>query len=204
MRIIARHACLLILFAILASTPVKADGHGEAAHIAVENPAELSPADAEKIYAGLKQSMAENYALSRMDLVDNYLSWKRYNSAPYLSATHGQRFVSNYANDAGSAYGALKDGERYPVGTVLAKDSITVTDEGKTFPGALFVMEKLAAGASPDTADWRYVMIIPDGSLYGDTQGDETEQVQYCHSCHKAKAKQDFVFFIPDAFRSNP
>lgn len=204
MRNIARHAFLLLLFAALASGPVNAEGDGEAAHIAVENPADLSPEGAEEIYATLKASMGDNYALSRMALIDNYLSWKRFNSAPYLSATHGQRFVNNYANVTGSAYGALKDGERYPAGTVLAKDSITVTDEGKTFPGALFVMEKLATGTSPDTADWRYVMIIPDGSLYGDTQGDETEQVQYCHTCHEAKAEQDYVFFIPEAFQINP
>ena len=37
---------------------------------------------------------------------------------------------------------------------------MTVTDEGKIYPGAMFVMEKLAQGANPETADWRYIMVL--------------------------------------------
>ena len=173
----------------------------ETAHVAVENPAELSQDEANAIYDTLKQKLDELYAPAQLNPIKDYQSWKRYNSAPYISATHGQRFVNNYVNEIGKDYGKLKDNEKYPVGTVLAKDSITVTDTGQTFPGAMFVMEKLAAGTSPETADWRYVMVIPDGSIFGDTIGDEPELVEYCHACHTAEADRDYIFYIPKDYR---
>ena len=182
-------------------TVALAQDNAETAHIAVENPADLNHADANAIYDKLKAKLDELYAPADLDLIDGYQSWKRYNSAPYISATHGQRFVNSYANAIGKEYGKLKGEQRYPVGTVFAKDTITVTDTGKNFPGAMFVMEKLAPGTSPDTADWRYVMVIPDGSIFGDTVGDEPELVEYCHACHVAKANRDYVFYVPEAYR---
>lgn len=192
------------LILVLASLPSIAQEDAETAHIAVENPAALTQEQANQIYQALKQTLADRYAPAKLDLIDNYQSWKRFNSAPYLSATHGQRFVNNYANEHGRDYGQLKPGETYPEGTIFAKDTITVTDQGKNFPGAMFVMEKLPVGKSPQTADWRYVMVIPDGSIFGDTTGDEPELVEYCHACHIAKARQDYVFYVPKAFRISP
>ena len=189
---------------LLAGVASSAQEDAETAHIAVENPADLSQDEANRIYDTLKQALADGYAPAKMKLIENYQDWKRYNSAPYLSATHGQRFVNSYANDLGGNYGRLKPGETYPAGTVFAKDTITVTDEGKNFPGAMFVMEKLPAGKSPDTADWRYVMVIPDGSIFGDTVGDEPELVEYCHACHEAKADDDYVFYVPEEYRVSP
>ena len=191
----------VLIPAIFASAYSFAQEDAETAHIAVENPADLSMDEANKIYDALKQMLADGYAPAKMDLIENYQSWKRYNSAPYLSATHGQRFVNSYANELGGNYGQLKPGETYPEGTVFAKDTITVTDEGKNFPGAMFIMEKLASGSNPDTADWRYIMVIPDGSIFGDTTGDEPELVEYCHACHEARADDDYVFYVPEEFR---
>jgi hypothetical protein len=190
-----------LLLSLTASPNAAAQESGEQAHIAVENPADLTSDEANRIYNSLRRRLAEGYATSGMEIVDNYQSWKRYNSAPYLSATHGQRFVNNYANAASGDYGRLKVGGTYAPGTVLAKDSVTVTTQGKVFPGALFVMEKLQSGSNPDTADWRYVMIIPDGSIYGDTTGDEPELAEYCHACHQARADDDYVFFVPEAYK---
>ena len=189
------------VFAGLFCATALAQDTAETAHVAVENPAELTQEQANAIYDELKARLDALYAPADLDLIKNYQSWKRYNTAPYISATHGQRFVNNFVNEIGSDYGKLKSGERYPVGTVLAKDSITVTDDGKTFPGAMFVMEKLPEGRSPETADWRYVMVIPDGSVFGDTIGDEPELVEYCHVCHEAVADDDYVFYIPEDYR---
>ena len=173
-------------------------------HIEVREPADLTPNEANQIYEKLKQDLAQRYAVSGLKLIDGYQSWKRYNSSPYVSATHGQRYVNSYANATGRQYGQLKPGERYPVGTVFAKDSITVTASGSSFPTALFVMEKLAQGTNKSTADWRYLMILPDGSIFGDTLGEEPEQVSYCHACHTAKQDDDYVFFVPEEFRMKP
>lgn len=170
-------------------------------HFTIKNPAKLATEEINRVYNQLKERMAGGYALAKLPIIRNYQSWRLYNSEPYLSATHGQRYVNNYANKVVQNYGQLKKGETYPVGTVFAKDTITITAEKKVFPGAMFIMEKLPAGASPDTADWRYVMVLPDGSMFGDTAGDEAQNVQYCHACHIIKSKVDYVFFIPKKYR---
>ncbi|MFK5980998.1 MAG: cytochrome P460 family protein [Rhizobiaceae bacterium] len=171
------------------------------AHLAIKNPARLTAVEINKVYDELKGRMAGGYKLAKLPILKNYQSWKRYNSEPYLSATHGQRYVNNYANGLVDNYGKLKNGETYPVGTVFAKDSITVTKQKEIYLGAMFVMEKLTKGKSPETADWRYVMVLPDGSMFGDTTGDEAESVEYCHACHIQKSRDDFVFFVPEKYR---
>ncbi len=191
-------AAIIVLFAGFA--PLNAQVSIGDAHLAIENPAELSKEDANRIYNGLMAQMADGYGMSRLEIIADYQSWKRYNTAPYLSATHGRRFVNNYANTTGETYGSLAEGESHPPGTVLAKDSITVTADGKTYPAAMFVMEKLAAGLSPKTADWRYLVVNPDGSLFGDTMGEEPELVKYCHACHEAMDSLDYVFFVPEDY----
>ncbi len=172
----------------------------ENAHIAIENPADLSKEEALRIYKSLQRRMARGYDAAKLDLLMNYQSWPLFNDAPYISATHGQRFVNSYANRMAHNYGTLQEGEKLPVGSVLAKDSVTVTDEGNIHPGAMFVMEKLREGASPDTADWRYIMVLPDGSLFGDTTGFRASAVAYCHECHEAVADRDYTFFVPEDY----
>ncbi|MDA7964537.1 cytochrome P460 family protein [Ruegeria sp.] len=171
------------------------------AHIAIENPADLTKDEARQHYRGLTKRMARGYAAAQLDLIRNYQNWPLFNDAPYISATHGQRFVNSYANRMAHNYGTMAEGEELPVGSVLAKDSMTVTDEGNIHPGAMFVMEKLPKGASPDTADWRYIMVLPDGSLFGDTMGNRAGAVAYCHDCHEAVADRDYTFYVPEEFR---
>ncbi len=173
----------------------------EDAHLAIENPAELTKDEARGHYKSLARRMARGYAAAQMDLNRNYQNWPLFNDAPYISATHGQRFVNSYANRMAHNYGTLQEGEVLPVGSVLAKDSMTVTDEGNVHPGALFVMEKLPAGTNPDTADWRYIMVMPDGSLFGDTMGNRADAVAYCHVCHEAVADRDYTFYVPEEFQ---
>ncbi|WP_170571657.1 cytochrome P460 family protein [Ruegeria atlantica] len=172
----------------------------EDAHIAIENPADLSKEEASRIYKSLQKRMARGYDAAHLDLLMNYQNWPLFNDAPYISATHGQRYVNSYANRMAHNYGTLQEGEKLPVGSVLAKDSVTVTDEGNIHPGALFVMEKLPEGASPETADWRYIMVLPDGSMFGDTTGFRASAVAYCHDCHEAVADRDYTFFVPEDY----
>ena len=96
------------------------------------------------------------------------------------------------------ATGKMKE---MPVGSILAKDSFTVTNDGKIFGGALFLMEKLKKGISKETGNWRYWMILPDGSVLGDTEDDTAGEVAFCHTCHKLKKRRDFLFYIPKAYR---
>ncbi len=140
-------------------------------HIKIENTAELKPAEALSIYQGIADELSRGYAASRDIVAKTYRNWRLFNTAPYRSATHGNRYVNNYANE--DSYG--KPGAVMPPGTVLAKDSFTVTAESAAFGGALFLMEKLATGASPENDDWSYTIIMPDGSILGDSRGENPD-----------------------------
>ncbi len=170
-------------------------------HLTIENPADLGKAEAKAIYEDIAAQLARGYAASEQDVVVDYRRWRIFNDTPYRSATHGNRYINNFANGRARSYSRMENAGVMPPGSVLAKDSFTVTEEGKVFGAPLFVMEKLATGASPKTADWRYLMILADGSLFGDSRGQNADQVEFCHSCHTQKADQDYLFFVPREFR---
>ena len=170
-------------------------------HFRVPNAAELSPADAKRIYARIATDVEEAYKLSRHPVATSYRRWKQYNAAPYRSATHGRRYVNNYANRAAAAYGRYEDAGTLPVGAVIAKDSFAVTEDGAVHPGPMFVMEKMPAGFNDASGDWRYTMIMPDGSIFGVTDGTGSKRVEYCISCHLARESHDHLFFVPEAYR---
>ncbi|MFQ5745262.1 MAG: hypothetical protein ACE5HV_17025, partial [Acidobacteriota bacterium] len=67
-------------------------------------------------------------------------------------------------------------------------------------PGPLFLMEKMPAGFSPETGDWRYTMIMPNGSVFGATKGRNADKVQFCADCHGA-SDNDSMFFLPTEYR---
>jgi hypothetical protein len=61
----------------------------------------------------------------------------------------------------------------------------------------------MAEGFNEASDDWRYAMIMPDGSLFGVTGGQGSENVQFCAECHAAVADdQDSLYFLPDEFRA--
>ena len=156
-------------------------------HFKIERPAALQSDDANEIYASIIKQMAEGYAQSGDPTAKDYLGWRRDNTAPYLSGGHGNRFLNNYGNKISQDYLALKRGEKMPVGSILAKDSFTVTQEKEIFAGALFLMEKLPAGTN---------------SVFGDSElaGDET--MQFCHDCHVRVKKRDYLYLIPRKYRA--
>jgi hypothetical protein len=168
-------------------------------HFQLDDPATLTEPEAERVYQRLRGGLHDIYALSDLPAARDYQAWPRYNRVPYRSATHGERFVNNYANRLAAAYGT---GRPMPVGAILAKDAVTVTRDGHIYPGPLALMEKMPAGFDPDGHDWRYTLVMPDGSLLGMTREDGDEQVAFCRDCHAAAgADADFLFFVPEAFR---
>ena len=178
--------------------------------------AELSDAEAAATYERIADGMRAAYAKSDLPVAVTYFRWKRYNKAPYVSETHGGRYVNNFANDVAKAYGAFEKAGVMLEGSVLAKDSFRVPPTnpcaanpcaanpcaanpcaanpcaanpcaeknpcaanpcaanpcaanpcaaaGKEQPGPLFIMEKMQAGFSPETGDWR-VLSSPAASL---------------------------------------
>lgn len=171
-------------------------------HFQVEWPAELAGADALTIYNRIRDAMVAVYRTSGNPHATIYATWRRYNVTPYLSATHGQRYVNNYANPQAMAYGKAEEAGTLPEGSILAKDSFEVTDRGDVLTGPLALMEKMEPGFNPASRDWRYTMIMPDGSLFGTTNGERSEHVEYCVNCHlSAGDDHDHLYFVPKPHR---
>ncbi len=167
-------------------------------HFRVRDAKRIGPEEAAAIYRRLRDEMAAGYVMSGRKV---YEGWTRYNRAPYLSATHGQRYVNNYANQRARAYGRFEQAGRLPVGSLLAKDSFAVTRDGEIHAGPLFIMEKMAEGFNYVSGDWRYTMIMPDGSVFGTTNGENAGAVEYCIGCHLAVERQDHLYFPPPEVR---
>jgi hypothetical protein len=109
--------------------------------------------------------------------------------------------VNNYANEAASAYGAYEDSGALPPGAVITKDSFMVAENGMATPGPMFIMEKMSAGFNYVSGDWRYTMIMPDGSMFGATKGANANRVEFCIGCHLAREKFDHLYFLPERWR---
>jgi hypothetical protein len=164
--------------------------------------AELTEAEAAKAYDCLLGEMRTAYGKSKSPTAKNYLNFGRYSRVAYQSATHGGRYVQNYANEHGKAYGAFEKAGTLPVGTLLAKDSFSAAANGKLGVGPLFLMQKMAAGFNKTSRDWKYTMIMPDGKIFGVTGGKKAAAVKFCYECHNGVAPdQDSVMLVPEEFR---
>ncbi len=146
------------------------------------------------------EELQKAYGKSGSDIAASYQSWRLYSKVPYVSFTHGERYVTNYANAAAKAYGAYESSGVMPEGAKLAKDSFSVTAGGQVSIGPLFIMEKMGAGFAAETNDWRYSMIMPNGAVFGVTGGKGSDNVQFCADCHMA-TDTDSMFFLPEEYR---
>ena len=139
--------------------------------------------------------MQSGYAKSGLDVASFYQDWTRYSRVAYQSATHGSRFVQNYGNGRAKNYGKFEDAGRMAVGAIIAKDSFSVSAGGKLGPGPLFVMEKMPAGFNEESDDWRYTLVMPDGSVFGTTNSKGSGNVAFCYECHARRYDNDSLFF---------
>ena len=206
-----RLATIVAILACIALTPANAQNSGGPSevpsgegggHFAAPDPADLTADQASEIYRDIRDQMVRGYRQSGDNAARNFLRWERFNSAPYRSATHGERFVNNYANASANDYGLFEEAGEMPAGAVIVKDTFYVAQSGGVFPGALMVMEKMSDGFDEATGDWRYSMIMPDGSLFGTTGGENAGSVAFCADCHALAARNDYLFFIPEEFRA--
>ncbi len=65
-----------------------------------------------------------------------------------------------------------------PAGTIIAKESFKISDKGEAQKGPLFIMEKVKAGTSPETMDWYYMGVLPNGKYMA------FDPVKACSKCH--------------------
>ena len=171
-------------------------------HFRLVDPAKLSPQRAGEIYAIIRQALQGGYARSGNAIAGSYQGWRRMNTAPYLSARHGNHYLNNYVNEIGAAaYGRFEKAGKLPVGTIIAKDSFSMTRSGEILLGELFVMEKMPDGFNYVSGDWKYTLFQADGTLFGETNGTGSKRVEYCIGCHLAVERQDHLWFLPKSYR---
>ncbi len=215
-RVLVLACCALVLLATSASGPsaqaggplqvaqTSSDQYEPRRHLRTRRPASLSPEEAEALYRELAGSLSAGYAAGGHPVAEAYPRWRRYNSAPYLSSTHGNLYLNNYVNETAQAYGGFETAGTLPVGSVIAKDSFFVARDGEVRPGPLFVMEKMPKGFNYVSGDWRYIQIRPDGQVFGETRGRDSSRVDYCIACHLAAERHDHLFFVPAPYRVEP
>lgn len=164
--------------------------------------AELTDREAAKAYDCVLGQMRASYGKSGNKVAKSYPGWRAYSRVAYQSATHGGRYVQNYASPKARAYGAFEKAGRMPVGAQLAKDSFAVNGKGQVSPGPLFIMEKMKAGFNSASGNWRYTMVMPNGSVFGVTNGKNSAGMQFCIECHAAVAEdQDHMMLLPEEYR---
>lgn len=121
----------------------------------------------------------------------DWTSYTNVSPGPWMSPTHGKRFVEIYVNDIGLEAYKARDAEM-PVGSIVVKPSWENEDGVPGADGPLFVMEKMPAGYAPDAEDWFYAFLWADppekwkkrlGSNVDDRS--PSEKVQRCIDCHE-------------------
>lgn len=145
----------------------------------------LTGAEAEKVYECLAEKLNAGYKKGgkgwiNKSYVDNYRSWTRASSFPAAPGVHGDRFLITWVNKTGaSEYMKYAEDPNIPAGTLIAKESFSVNNKGKAVAGPLFLMEKTAKGKSPETDDWYYMMVAPNGKPVA------VNVMAACSTCHQ-------------------
>ena len=145
----------------------------------------LSGAEAQKVYECLAEKLHAGYKKGgkgwiNKSYVNDYRSWERVSSIPAAPGVHGDRFLITFVNETGAAeYKKYAEDPNIPAGTLIAKESFSVNKKGKAVAGPLFLMEKTAKGKSPETDDWYYMMVAPNGKPVA------VNVMAACSTCHQ-------------------
>lgn len=161
---------------------------GSAAHAAECDPGkagdDLTHEEAQAVYECISDKLVAGYRKGGKrwipkSHVDDYRDWTKVSAAPAAPGMHSNRFLVTWVNATGAdAYMDYAEDPDIPAGTLIAKESFTVTDGGKVRNGPLFLMEKVAAGTSPETMDWYYMMVGANG------RPQAVNVMTACNECH--------------------
>lgn len=178
-----------IAFSITASAALAQDCHQLGAE--VEDFFDLDEGQVTALYACLEQKMADGYAKGGSEVGSDFRNWTVTSTRPAVEGSHGNRLLQTFANDKAAAQYLkfAEEGFTMPVGSVLAKESISFSKKKKTArPGPLFVMTKMETGSIPETDDWLYSGVQPNGKVMKIKQS-------FCHDCHTAWSAQDSLAY---------
>ncbi|MEO9650477.1 MAG: cytochrome P460 family protein [Roseobacter sp.] len=143
------------------------------------------------LYACLEQKMADGYAKGGDEVGSAFRTWAVTSTRPAAEGSHGNRLLQTFANDiaADQYLEFAEEGFVMPVGSVLAKESISFSKKKKTArPGPLFIMTKMELGSIPETDDWLYSGVQPNGKVMKVKQS-------FCHDCHTAWGDRDSLAY---------
>ncbi|MBX2805963.1 MAG: cytochrome P460 family protein [Hyphomicrobiales bacterium] len=165
---------------------------------------EMSFDQAQTVYECLKEELQANYAKGDKgwipsEFVTDYPNWRQVSTKPAAPGFHGGRFLVTYVNETGAdAY--IQYGEApIPAGTIITKESFAVDDQGAVSAGPLFIMEKTETGKSPETDDWYYMMVAPNGSPQA------VNVMTACNECHQGNfGEQQNLGFPVEEVRLKP
>jgi len=147
---------------------------------------EMSTDEVKAVYECLAADLHAGYAKGKKRwipeaYVSDYRSWSLASTAPAAPGFHSGRFLVTYVNDVGfeEYVKYLEERGPMPAGTLIAKESFSVSEKGKVKPGPLFLMEKVETGKSPETGDWYYMMVSAKGVPQA------VNVVTACSECHQ-------------------
>ncbi len=163
----------------------------------VEDPFDLDEAGVNALYECISDKMIEGYNKAGDETAAVYRDWQVTATRPAVQGAHQERFLLTFANDI-AAEQYLKfaeEGVDMPAGSVLAKESFKINKKKKkAVVGPLFLMTKVEEGGAPETNDWVYGGLLPNGKPMKFKQA-------FCHDCHSAWEDQDYLAYPVEEVR---
>lgn len=169
----------------------------DCAAITVDDSFDLDDAAIASLYECLGEKMAAGYATEGDRIAEVYRDWTPTQTSGAIHGAHGKRILFTYANDiAAEQYLKFEEeGVVMPVGSILAKESISISIKNKKArPGPLFVMVKVGNETAPDTGGWLYSGLQPNGKVMKVKQS-------FCHDCHVGWESQDSLAYPVEEYR---
>ena len=120
-------------------------------------------------------------ALCRAPTPANYEAERRINP-------HAATFITVYVNRVGRKAMFAKESQRFPEGSVIVKEKIGISSEGRT-PLLYTIMVKRQRGYNPAVGDWEFSVASGDGK-----QIEASGKLENCQACHITRTNSDFVF----------
>ncbi len=155
------------------------------------DPFDLSEAEVVSLYDCIKDKMATGYAKQGDEIALAYRGWTVTSTRPAVAGPHGERLLQTFANDiAAEQYLKFEEeGVEMPVGSILAKESAKLNKKKmQIVVGPLFLMTKMEEGSIPETDDWLYGGVLPNGKPMKFKQA-------FCHDCHANWEDQDSLAY---------
>jgi len=182
---------LFLAASVVATMALSTTARAADCAIDVEDPFDLEEADVIALYDCISDEMVEGYTKEGDEIAGTYREWTASATRPAVAGAHGNRLLMTFANEI-AAEQYLKfaeEGVVMPAGSVLAKESIKInTKKKKGVVGPLFIMTKGEAGSSPETGDWVYSGVQPNGKPMKFKQS-------FCSDCHVSWQSQDYLAY---------